>query len=543
MVGTHMMVDDFDISESFPHPVDTLHWRETHISWILLTGKFVYKIKKPVDFGFLDFSSLEKRKHFCEEELRLNQRTAPQWYLSVEPLFCVETHSGSASADSGGEGGCTKGGLNFCGRGTVVDYAVKMTQFDPDAVLLDEMKRRTLPPEFFYHLGADLAVFHQQVDVDEHGTLHGGLERIWNPVQENVRQIEPLLQNEQQREQLQHQAAWAESVFEQLTSCFKQRMAEGKVRECHGDLHMGNIAVIDTNALLFDCIEFNQQLRWIDVASDLAFLIMDMQFHDYPAQANAVLNQYLVTSCDYYLLPVLRFYMAYRAMVRAKVSILRQSQTDLDLRQKRALQQQFDAYLDFACQQSQAKRAPLVLTCGVSGTGKSTFAKQLAEIVGAIHLRSDVVRKQLAGLKPLQLSDSEPSQLHQGIYTPQFSEKTFSYLAQLVELCLRNGFPVIVDATFLSPRHRQRFLELGEQFAQQNTIVHFQVPYQTLVERIRARQARRDDPSEATVAVLDQQLEQQQGFTSHELPLVVEGYNGAGEFDFASVLERMAAGC
>lgn len=511
----------------FPHPVNEWQWRETHISWILLTGEYVYKIKKPVDFGFLDFSTLEKRKRCCELEVALNGRTANEWYLGVEKVCRDEQ------------------GLNLCERGELVDYAVKMKQFDPDALLLNQMQEDdSIGIGFFRSLGTQLAQFHEKVERADAASDWGSPEAVMQPVEENFRQIHTHLKDETVGNQLASIEQWSRQTFSQLKEPFQQRKQQGFIRACHGDLHLGNIAVIkdmaiadakegDKQPLLFDCIEFNESLRWIDSVSDLAFLLMDLQFRGFEAEANQVLNHYLDFSGDYDAVTVLRFYQVYRAMVRAKVALLRSSQGDDG---NREAEQEFVQYLTFALKLTETTAPDFLITSGVSGSGKSRGAQQLAAELGALHFRSDVIRKQLAGLKPLQASAEIPSEPGEGIYSQHFSALTFDRLAQLCEHGLRSGYPVIADATFLSRRSRKRFLTLGKSSARNCFLIEFDVPYAELVRRVERRSQRADDASEATVAVLDQQLAGRDTIGNDERAFWIPACDGQGEFSLDTVL-------
>lgn len=502
----------------YPHSVQKIDWRETHISWVILTGEFVYKIKKPVDFGFLDFSTLDLRRHFCEEEIRLNQRTAPELYLEVVPLCSDE------------------GGLNFNGSGEVLDYAVKMRQFDPDALMLNMLANQTPSYLFLRSLGYELAQFHADVSVADEETAFGTLKAIAYPVEENFRQIRPLLQSQKDLDHLDGVKKWSLQSLQQLAPIFNQRKTAGKIRECHGDLHLGNIAVINDKAVMFDCIEFNTAFRWIDVASDIAFLIMDMEFNGYTEQANVILNSYLEYSFDYSLLGVLNFYRVYRAMVRAKVLLLRLSQGGLAQSEIDSVMEQYRGYIAYAKGLIKPVKAYLAITSGVSGTGKSTFSRALCGATSAIHLRSDVARKNVAGLKPLQDSSSG---LSGGIYSAEYSQRTFELLRNTADAILDSGYPVVLDATFLTQRDRSPFLALGVSKNVATVICELDVTTEILVDRINQRNIEGTDPSEATVEVLYKQLDGKQEFSEDESSKVVSACDESGQWHIQSVLNML----
>lgn len=243
----------------YDHPVTGFTVVETHISWVMLTGDFAYKIKKPVNLGFLDFSTLEKRRFYCEEELRLNRRLAPQLYLAVVAIT----------------GTVDKPRLN--GEGKVIEYAVKMRQFDQARQFDRLLARGRLRAEHIDRVAALIAAFHRRAAAAATDSLYGSPELVWQPVAENHDQILPLLRDTDDEARLRRIQAWFEQQFTRHRPLFLRRKAEGRIRECHGDLHLANIALFDHEVVIFDCLEFNDRLRWIDVISDAAFLVMDLQ--------------------------------------------------------------------------------------------------------------------------------------------------------------------------------------------------------------------------------------------------------------------------
>jgi len=515
-----MQVADFTHPNQFPHPIDQIQWRETHISCLILTGSYVYKIKKPVNFGFLDFTDLAARKLYCEEEVRLNRRTAPQLYLGVEAVYQDDS------------------GYNFCGRGNIADYAVKMQQFDPDALLANHMQDYLQDPHFFQSLGYQLATFHETAQVATPDQAFGTASAVRFPVEENFRQIMPRLEAAADIARLQALKYWSQDQCNQLAAQFDQRKQDGWVRECHGDLHLANIALIEGVTVPFDCIEFNERFRWIDVASDLAFLLMDMAVSGYREQANQLLNSYLEYSGDYDLLSVLQFYVVYRAMVRAKVAVLRMEQESGAAAEQTL--QQFRLYLDFAEAFIEPGSRYLALTCGVSGTGKSTLARQLAAATNAIQLRSDVIRKQLVGLKPRQSSAELDPDNPAALYARHYSAATFERLQRLADQILQYGYGVIVDATFLQVSARRPFLQLVQQRQLPFKILYLELPVDQLRNRIRQRQQDSQDASEADVSVMERQLQQFEAFTAEEQDAVIHMPGELGESVLGDVVSQLS---
>ncbi|MEN8108678.1 MAG: AAA family ATPase [Pseudomonadota bacterium] len=479
----------------YPHPVSNLQVLETHISWVILTGSFAYKIKKAVDFGFLDFSTLQKRRFYCEEELRLNRRFAPDLYLQVMPL------TGSRQQPQ------------WCGSGQPLEYAVRMRQF-PQAGLLSEVAaRQALSTAHIDELALLVAAMHVQVAVAGADSSYGLPHDVRHWVMENFSHIRPLLVSAEQQQELRQLEDWCRQEFGHEHTLLDERRRDGFVRECHGDLHLGNLALIEGRITPFDGIEFNPQLAWIDVMSEVAFLFMDLQDRGYAGFAWRFLNGYLQQSGDYAGVRLLPYYLVYRALVRAKVAVLRLGQAGLDAGAGQAAREEYNTYLQLARQYTQDRRPAMIITNGVSGSGKSWYAARLAEQFGAIRVRSDVERKRLFGFA----ADADTgSGIQSGIYSTSASDKTYTELARLSQHILAAGYPVIVDAAFLKRAERERFRQLAADLQVAFVMLSCSAPESVLRQRLQARQAASNDPSEAGIAVLDAQLE------SQELPGVDE---------------------
>ena len=390
---------------------------ETHISYVLLTGRLAYKIKKPVNLGFLDFSSLEKRRHCCEEELRLNRRLAPELYLEVVPITGTP------------ETPC------IAGEGEVIEYAVRMRRFPQSALLDRRLARNALAPELIDALADRIAAFHEQAARCPGGAAYGSPTVVWGAVAENFRQLRQFLPAEQYAGQLDLLERWSEGSRSRLDDFIRFRQQTGGVRECHGDLHLGNVAMLKGRPLIFDCIEFNPDLRWIDVINEAAFMAMDLAERGRPDLGHRFLNRYLERSGDYAGLPLLSFYQVYRALVRAKVAAIRSGQEDQDAcRREMAVCGQ---YLDYACRSTFPLNRSVVVLHGLSGSGKSWVAQILLEARGAVRVRSDVERKRLAGLP---LGANSRSQFNDGIYGDPMTAATYARLAELAREVLTAGY-------------------------------------------------------------------------------------------------------
>ncbi len=489
-------------SSCYPHMVGQVRHIETHISHVLLTGQFAYKIKKPLDLGFLDFSTLGRRHFCCEEELRLNQRLAPDVYLDVVSL------NGEASAP------------RINGGGPVLEYAVKMRQFDPEAGLdqLDEQGRLTI--DHVDAIAETVAGFHAHIPSVPLDSSWGRAETLWQPVAQNFEQIVARIDGKSEAQDLLKTIrSWSETEHARLGPDFEQRRAQGFVRECHGDLHLGNMAWENGGLLVFDCIEFNPALRWIDVMSEAAFCYMDLLHRGHHDFAARFINRCLERTGDYAGMTLLRFYAVYRAMVRAKVAFIRASQAGLPTEDAARETEQGMAYLRLADSFTRQVSPRLLITHGLSGSGKTTYSQELVMQFEMISLRSDIERKRLAGLDALSKSESG---IESGIYTRDFSRRTYEQLAGLAEKLLQAGWSVLVDATFIARWQRDLFRQLAEQCNAPLHILDFDLPEEILRQRVQARSAEGRDASEADVSVLEQQLKTHEPLTSEESEFAIE---------------------
>lgn len=447
-------------------PLDIEASIETHISRVLLTAEFAYKLKKPVTLPFLDYGTVELRRAACRAELRLNRRYAPGLYVDV--------------VDIDGE------------------PAVKMRRF-AEANRLDHVcARGGLTPAHLSGLARTVAAFHARAEAAPADSPFGAPPLVLSAALENFDELDSLLPGESPR--LTSLRAWTENEFARRREAFAARHAAGRVRECHGDLHLGNLVLLDGKPVLFDCIEFNESLRWIDVASEIAFTYVDLLAHRRPDLACWLLNEWLVWSGDHDALAVLRFYAVYRAVVRAKVAAIRGNAAGAA------------EYLVLAETLGVPPRLTLTITFGLSGSGKTTAssARLLADAAAAtVRLRSDVERKRLFGLAP----DADSGG---AIYAPDATTRTYAHLAALARRTLADGWPVIVDAAFLRRAERDGFRRLAGAAGVPFAILACEAPPEELRRRLTARSG---DASEATVAVLERQLQWHEPLTAVERTL------------------------
>ena len=472
----------------YEHPTDHIELIETHISWVILTGDFAYKIKKPVNFGFLDFSTLEKRRYYCEQELRLNRRLAPTIYLEVIAVSGTEKKPVISK------------------HGEAFEYAVKMRQF-PQAAQLDHMlaagEIKTEHMDRIAHMVAD---FHQTADIADNTVNYGEPTLVYQPVEENFLQIYQHINTEAYTDKLTILEQWCRNEFSKLKAVFAQRKSDGFIRECHGDMHLRNLLWLDDNPVAFDCIEFNDKLRWIDVISEIAFLVMDLQHQKQKKLANHFLNSYLEASGDYAGLAVLPFYLCYRAMVRAKVSALRLEQKDLSTKEKHNTEKEFISYLELALTYTERTPPKLIIMHGLSASGKSSVSQALLDATGVIRIRSDVERK--------RLFKSTSGNTDTDIYSKGATQQTYEKLTHLASIIIDAGYSVIVDATFLRYENRKLFQQLAKQLQVPFIILRITASNEVLRQRIIQRS---NDVSDADLAVLEQQLARQKPLHPEEI--------------------------
>lgn len=497
----------------YDHPVRQIELVETHISWVVLTGDYAYKIKKPVDFGFLDFSTLEKRHYCCNQELRLNRRLAPEIYLDVVNITC--------SADE----------PRISASGDAFEYAIKMSQFPQSAQLDNMLAAGKLKTEHMDAIARMTADFHQRIEVADDTVEFGNNTRVYYPVEENFRQIGEHMVTTAFHDKLEALRLWSEEEFNRLQNTLARRKRDGFVRECHGDMHLRNMLWLNGKPMAFDCIEFNAALRWNDVISEVAFLVMDLQDRQQPQLANRFLNSYLEYTGDYTGLAVLPFYLTYRAMVRAKVCALRLEQAGISTDEKQQTQTEFESYLELAATYTKQTAPMLIIMRGLSGSGKSTVSQQLLDRLGAIRVRSDVERKRLYHIT----SSKSKDEIDSGLYSAQASQRTYKKLIELCSHIINAGFSVIIDAAFLKHEQRQPFQLLAESLGVRYNILEIIAPSDTLRQRIIER---KQDVSDADLAVLEHQLSNWQALHDGELTSAIT-VNTAEPLDMDRLIEKL----
>lgn len=474
----------------YPDPITRFEVIETHLSWVLLTGPYAYKIKKPVDLKFADFSTLEKRRFYCLEEFRLNQRLAPSLYLEVLAIQDLNAELCLTRWDDENLTSSLK-------TPVIIDYAIKMKQFDQNQLLSNLAEKKALTHTVLQKIANLLANFHKTAPLAPASSPFGENPAIEEPMLDNFRDCRALLTQSDIPAGIlldflekESKAKWAK-----LQALFKKRKTEGFIRECHGDCHLGNMVLIDNEPLIFDCIEFNEAFRFIDTINEVAFLTMDLELRSSVEDAFIFLNAYLEKTGDYEGLALLRFYQIYRAMIRAKVTLLSKKSNGYE---------EFIKYLELAKSFLQKPRPQLIITYGVSGSGKTWASTQIASKIPAIHIRSDIERKRM------NLPETER-------YSAQAHQKVYQHLYDISEQILKAGYSLIVDATFLEFQERQQFKNLAKKLKIPFLILQCEAPFNILKENVQKRLTEKQNASEATLAVLENQLKTQEPLREDEL--------------------------
>jgi aminoglycoside phosphotransferase family enzyme/predicted kinase len=495
--------------DCYDHAVERVRLAETHISWVFLTGDYAYKVKKPITLPFLDFGTLAKRRHFCDEELRLNQRLAPELYLAVVPI--------------GGTPARPR-----VGRRPAFEYAVKMRQF-PDAARLDRrLAAGEVSADAVRAFAAKLAAFYAARP--PLFVIDGGAAAV-DAALANFADLEPLVASAE-RKRLAGLRKWTAKQAESLAPLFARRAQSGAYRECHGDLHLENLLEIDGRIVAFDALEFDARLREIDVMSEAAFVAMDFHANGRPDLGCAFLNSYLEASGDYDGLALLRFYLVYRALVRAKVRAIKASQNAAE--SGRAA---LAPYLDTAMALGAERQPLLLITHGLSGSGKTHVTNELVTRLPALRVRSDLERKRLHGLGAAARTGSA---VGQGLYGSAATARTYERLAQVADTALRAGFDCIVDGTFLRRAERAAFRQVAAANGARFAILDCRAPTAELRRRITQREAAGRDASEATLAVLEWQIASDDPFDASERNEAVR-IDTARPIDYGALAAKIAA--
>ena len=421
---------------------------QTHISYVALTGSFAYKVKKPVNFGFLDFSTLEKRKFFCEEELRLNKRLCPETYLDVLPI----TRKNNS--------------FELNGKGEVVEYVLKMREFPQEKIMTNLLRQGKIDEEKIDHLCDILVGFYNSQTPPKEITKYGELKVIKQNVDENFDQTKSFIDLTIPKRIYRNIKEANTKLFERKKEIFSHRIKAGCIKDCHGDLHSGNIVITDDKIHIFDCIEFNKRFRFGDVASDIGFLAMDLDFLGHPYLSSYFIEKYVEKSGDTGIFDVLNFYKSYRAYVRGKVIGFKLNDTSIDKKEKQETIETAKKYFDLSeyyallfSRDLRKSKPILFITSGLTGTGKTTVARKISIDYTAQVLSTDKIRKELEGIDKFE---RHYDSYNTGLYSPDKMFYTYKKTLEKSDEFLKKGRNVVLDATFKTKELRDMAFKIAK---------------------------------------------------------------------------------
>jgi uncharacterized protein len=473
------LIEAMKHEDFYPHPASSIQYLQTHISHVFLAGDYAYKIKKELDLGFLNYSTLGKRKYYCEQELQLNRRLAPQLYLDVKAV--INTPKGFQLAERTVE--------------DVVEYCVQMRQFDQDQLFSRLLERGELTLAHVEQLGKLVADFHRDIQ-----PCSRSLDQIRSMVNDTYKASQKYLGSLLDPALYDRVCTFSEHLFTTQSEYFLDRLMQGRIKQCHGDMHLNNIVLFDQKITIFDCIEFNENLSCTDVMAEIAFPVMDLEANGRSDLANRLLNTYLEQGGDWEGVAWLPLYLCYRAFVRGWVHAQSSENLGLTTQEQKQATDRARNYFQWAQRYASLPPGQLYMTHGPSGSGKTTKARQICLDKQAIHLRSDAVRKHLAGIP---VDHHQPAPSGEGIYSREMSDRTYTKMLSLAEVCLRAGFSVVLDACYPHYGQRHQVIALSSRLDVPVSIIECDCSREVLEQRLRARA---DDISDASIELLESQL-------------------------------------
>ena len=469
---------------AYPHSPSGVEVVQTPISLVFLVGDLAYKVKKPVNRGFLDFSSLKKREFFCREEVRLNRRLCPDIYRGVVP---VTKRDGVVEIDGGGQ---------------VIDYAVVMKQLPADGMMNVMLDADLVTPDHIRRITGILVPFYRAAPTGPGVDEYGSIQAVRVNTDENFHQTEMFRGDTITHEQFENIREYVDAFFDENREIFHKRLDGGFIREGHGDLHSRNICIDGDSIHIYDCIEFNERFRIKDVAEDMAFLAMDLDYHLHPSLSSLFVTEYRNRSGDDELGRLLPFYACYTAYVRGKVESFISADEDEPGDERRRAKRDAGAYFSLSHHYAVWPRMPFIaVMTGLSGTGKSVLAAAFAKELGWDVVSTDNVRKEIAGIDP---SSHQYDDFNRGIYSPRMHEETYREMLVRMEERLLKKSSVVLDGAYLKRSERERVRRMAEDLGARFLVVHAECPEDLVEERIEGRMWS-ENPSDATVEVFRRQ--------------------------------------
>lgn len=487
---------------------------QTHISYVVLTGRYAYKIKKPVNLGFLDFSTIEKRKYYCEEEVRLNRRLCPTMYLDVVRL--------TKKNDD----------LEIDGNGEVVDYAVKMMEFPQRFIMTNLLEKETINEEAIRSICSLLVDFYKSGEHAQKIDRYGAISSIKKNIDENFLQTKSYVDSIIPQDVYQY-IKEVSCLFFNNKNIFRQRVKDGRIRDCHGDLHTGNIVLFD-KIYIFDCIEFNKRFRYIDVAADIGFLAMDLDFLNYPFLSSYLIHTYIELSEDKNILDVLNFYKCYRAYVRGKITCFTLDDPTIDKKNRNTMIGTARKYFDlahyyarlFSLDLRRDKSPLLFVVCGLTGTGKSTIAGKIGIDYHGQVVNTDIVRKDIANIDRYEQHHDAYTT---GLYTPEKINSTYRAVMEKAQTALLTHGICIVDATFQKRHFRDMVRKVAKRTKAHLLFIQCICKEEEIKQRLEKR-LKKKSVSDGRWEIYLQQKESFEPLTSDEDHIIVDTSNTSYDY-------------
>jgi uncharacterized protein len=489
------LIDFMLNKDSYNEKTINIEHKQTHISNVFLTDKFVYKIKKPVNFGFLDFTTLEKRRFYCFEEIRLNKRLSSDIYLGVVRIikqkdsFIIDELNVLNNLEDEKK-------INLIKDEKIIEYAVKMIRLKEESLMSNLIKQEKLTNKHIKKISIILANFYKNAKTDEKINYYGSIENIKYITNQNFEQTEKYIGSLFEKEKFDFIKNATNNFIESKKDLFNSRIKDEKIRECHGDLHSGNIFIND-KINIFDCIEFNEEFKNSDICCDIAFLSMDLDFNSKKDLSKYLISEFVDLSSDYLLYALLDFYKCYRAYVRAKINAFMIDNENLLENEKNIYIENAKKYFHLAYRYASIfndMKPTIIINCGFSGTGKSRWIKFASDMINASVLRTDLIRKKLLNISNEELRDKE---FYKKYYSEENRQKVYDYIFNKVKKVLMHGGKVAIDATFIKKNNRLSYKKLAEEFNAKFIIINTTASSDIVKQRINERKIDESNLSDA----------------------------------------------
>jgi aminoglycoside phosphotransferase family enzyme/gluconate kinase len=496
-LGTSDLIEFLSKPSSYPHKTDqNIQVIQTQMSLVFLTGDCVYKVHKPVDLGYVDYTTLDKRHYFCEQEVILNKRLSPELYYGVVPITMNAA-----------------GSLELDGKGEIIEYAVKMKTLPADKMLDKLLVTDSVTPDMMINVAKKVSAFHKKAVYSEEIAKVASLDTLTFNADENFQQLSPYIGRVFSQQEYDRICIFTRNFLKDNAGLFNKRISDNRIKDCHGDLHSQHICFTDPISI-YDCIEFTDRFRYVDVAAEVAFLCMDLDHSGHSDLAQTFLAAYVEDSQDEEILKLSRYYRCYYACVRAKVNCFQLDDPLVSDEAKAKCQKTAKSYVDLACSYTDNK-THLFINYGTTGCGKSTLSRELSQHLGLIYISSDITRKRLANVA---LDDHHFKELNADLYSPEMTKKTYDTLYENADKALRSGMSVIIDAAFLKKEERAKAFDIAKKNGAKYHILEYPTTKEDTIRNLQKR-SQENDASDGTfdiylmqIATLDQLTDDEKAY-------------------------------